>query len=435
MVREGLVKVPATILGARMRNKRKALRLSQHDLGGGDFSPSYVSAVERGKIRPSLKALYILADRLGEPPTYFLQDEDALRATETIQGAIAAATVAMHRGEPGKAVETLRSVSVADARPQLQARWHLCLGKVLLAQHKASEAIAEFQSALSLAEQIGDAALLADARLYAGDAFYQEQKVGIAAEYHHRSLEAVMSGAIKDPEQILHTYVSLITDLLRMGQHGEAMALSKKAMHFADAASSLRSLAFSFWDASDAARAANDPQAAARFAQMSLGALDNLRVMSLAVQMHSVHAALLSETGGGEAAQRAWLQARDLAQRTGDSAAVAAANVGLGQLHCQHKEYGKAESLVLQAIQQASELGDLLVEGRGLLSLAQICDAQARRQDAERNFLAAVDKLQQAGARELLNQAYFQFGQALVSWGETTRGSEYLAKAYLEKGR
>jgi len=305
---------------------------------------------------------------------------------------------------------------------------------VLLAQHKAADAVAEFQAAMSLADHIGDAVLLAEARLYAGDAFYQEQKVGIAAEYHRRCLEAVTSGAMKDPGQILHTYVSLITELMHMGQYTEAASLSQTAMQLASAASSLRSLAFAFWDASDAARTANDSEAAARFAQMSLGALDNLKVMSLAVQMHSLHAALLSKTAEKEATERAWLRARDLAQTAGDVAAAATINVGLSELYCQHKEYDKAEGLVLQAIRQASELGNLLVEGQGLLSLAQICDAQARRKDAERNYLAAMEKLQQAGARDLLNRAYFQFCQALVSWGDTSRGYEYMAKAYLEKG-
>ena len=59
-------------LGTRLRTARKARGLSREQLAQLEFTKSYVSAVERGKARPCLKALAILTRRLGIPMTGLL---------------------------------------------------------------------------------------------------------------------------------------------------------------------------------------------------------------------------------------------------------------------------------------------------------------------------------------------------------------------------
>src|SRR4051794_8155292 len=54
-------------LGARLRAARHARGLSQEQIAQPEFTKSYISAVERGKARPSLKALALLAGRLQVP--------------------------------------------------------------------------------------------------------------------------------------------------------------------------------------------------------------------------------------------------------------------------------------------------------------------------------------------------------------------------------
>src|ERR1700680_3255329 len=52
-------------VGAKIRAARQALKYTQSQLAGKDFSVSYISAIERGQIHPSLRALEIFAIRLG----------------------------------------------------------------------------------------------------------------------------------------------------------------------------------------------------------------------------------------------------------------------------------------------------------------------------------------------------------------------------------
>ncbi len=63
------------IIGDCVRAARMAANMTQQELAGQDFSKSYISAVERGKMTPSLQALGILAERLGVTISYILGEE------------------------------------------------------------------------------------------------------------------------------------------------------------------------------------------------------------------------------------------------------------------------------------------------------------------------------------------------------------------------
>src|SRR6202022_3115086 len=69
-------------VGAKIRAARQAKKYTQSQLASPDFSVSYISAIERGQIHPSLRALEILATRLGLSSTQLLpnrsQAEDRL---------------------------------------------------------------------------------------------------------------------------------------------------------------------------------------------------------------------------------------------------------------------------------------------------------------------------------------------------------------------
>jgi len=66
-------KAVAARVGTNIREVRTKLDLTQSQLASPEFSISYISAIERGKIRPSLKALSILARRLDVPLTFLLE--------------------------------------------------------------------------------------------------------------------------------------------------------------------------------------------------------------------------------------------------------------------------------------------------------------------------------------------------------------------------
>ena len=72
---EGLTLTQSPHVGEKIRALRLKMGMTQQDLAGTDFTKSFISQIEKNHARPSLKSLQIIADRLGKPISYFL-DED-----------------------------------------------------------------------------------------------------------------------------------------------------------------------------------------------------------------------------------------------------------------------------------------------------------------------------------------------------------------------
>jgi len=64
-----------TELGTKIKKRRKELLLTQRDLAGDNFTTSYISQIEKGKLNPSLSALTILSKKLQIPISYLLNSE------------------------------------------------------------------------------------------------------------------------------------------------------------------------------------------------------------------------------------------------------------------------------------------------------------------------------------------------------------------------
>src|SRR5229473_4231282 len=107
----------AARVGTNIREVRTKLGRTQAQLANPEFSISYISAIERGKIRPSLKALAILAKRLDVPLAFLLE------------------------GSPGGAAEA-RAVgySPADSGPDQRIDVELLQANVLVQQGLYKEA-------------------------------------------------------------------------------------------------------------------------------------------------------------------------------------------------------------------------------------------------------------------------------------------------------
>ncbi len=64
-------------LGERVRALRLAQKMTQAQVAGNDFTKGFVSQVESGKTRMSLRAAAIFAERLGVSISVLLAEDDA----------------------------------------------------------------------------------------------------------------------------------------------------------------------------------------------------------------------------------------------------------------------------------------------------------------------------------------------------------------------
>ncbi len=130
-------------VGSNLRAARLARKLTQSQLAKPDFSVSYVSAIERGQIEPSLRALEIFAQRLGVTSTDLLSrtsghlksgiSEKVVthESEQKIEIELLEAQLSVLQGNYRKAVELLRSLSAASFKTNQEIRQCYLLGMAL----------------------------------------------------------------------------------------------------------------------------------------------------------------------------------------------------------------------------------------------------------------------------------------------------------------
>lgn len=157
-------------LGERLRTARYTAHMTQDDLAGETFSKSYISAVERSKMTPSISALRLLAERLGVSLAYLLGEQE--------QNPPSPEYAAKQQYQPGEdefvqrleeAEQLLRGDHAAAALERLgsqeaaaafglpyQARWNWLYGWALLQQHREQEVHATLEQGLEAAQASQD---------------------------------------------------------------------------------------------------------------------------------------------------------------------------------------------------------------------------------------------------------------------------------------
>jgi HTH-type transcriptional regulator, quorum sensing regulator NprR len=70
-------------VGEKIRSLRTKLGLTQAQLAGTELSTSYVSAIERGKIRPASRALYFIAKRMNVTTSFLTESPESYVEAES----------------------------------------------------------------------------------------------------------------------------------------------------------------------------------------------------------------------------------------------------------------------------------------------------------------------------------------------------------------
>src|SRR5579884_2839705 len=146
------IELQAADVGRRIREARLAKGMSLAKLGGDDLSRSFLSLVELGRSRISLRALGIVAERLELPMSYFLTDDPGtgdLIAELTLDQAEAA----LGRRRPE---EALRVLSEAEVPESMEGRAGFLRGWALHDVGRAREAVTTLNGVIPIIDTAGD---------------------------------------------------------------------------------------------------------------------------------------------------------------------------------------------------------------------------------------------------------------------------------------
>ncbi len=424
-------KAVAARVGSNIREVRTKLSLTQSQLASPEFSISYISAIERGKIRPSLKALSILAKRLDVPLTFLFE------------------------GSPGGAAEA-RTVgySPAASGPDQRVDVELLQANVLLQQHayiEASELLAPIQADRITTDQANQLFLLrgqlhlgmgeyqeaavdlraARARNLLGQAYFSLYNYTLALENHLRCANALESQLINDPIFALEVYSNLANDLFRHGDLERAITSYHQALAILDGMKrESKSFAQKYMEIGQQFKNAGKILIAREYLMRSLaiyGMRDEQRTVGLT---HQRLGKALEKQNDLDGAEQEYRQAIAIEEELEDDVTASLCHTSLAELLVKRGKTDAAEQEAQSALASAKHSGDAQTQGQALIALAQLRHNAKDYTGADELFSQALDLLDESNAHELAGVAYSRYANLLEQRGEVQRSLTAFKKAY-----
>jgi tetratricopeptide (TPR) repeat protein len=420
-------------LGDRIREARRRLNLTQGDVAGNDYSISYISAIERNKIRPSLKALAWMASRLSVSLSDLVVTDAAIEGDEEtaaeVQDALFAARLALAYRRPDEARDALQAVRDKARAPSQRVQLSLLLAEALIGLGDGQGAREAAEQARALTSDT-DAIAQEHAKNLLGQACYILGLYMMAMEYHYQCLTNIEGLALHDPALELSVLYNLGNDLLQVNEPEEAIRMFKRAEVLGKKLQASQSAARLYWQIGDELRKEGQIFQAQRFSDLAVEQLRSAESRSLLVVLQSHLALILAERGESRAAEDEMRQALDLAQREGEPQASSIALSSWSRFQLERRKVAEAVRVARQALEEAQRAGESEPLGHAHIALAE---AQAASDDlghAEEHFKKGIEYLTETNAQADLIRAYEHFADLLARSGKIREAYTCLKQAH-----
>lgn len=438
-------KAVAARVGTNIREVRTRLGLTQAQLAAPEFSISYISAIERGKIRPSLKALSILAKRLDVPLTFLLEGSPAGAAEaravgyspadsgpdQRIDVELLQANVLIHQHAFKEAEQLLAAIQPERITTDQAYRLFLLRGQIHLGVNEFQEAVVDLRSAVSQGEGMNDIEYIERARNLLGKAYFSLYNYTLAMENHQRSNTAIENGFISDPIFALDVYSNLANDYFRLGDLEKAITFYHRALAALEEMNrDSRGFAQKYMEISLSYKAADKPTMARDYATRSLALYemrDEQRIVGLT---HQRLGKALERQNDLDGAEGEYKRAITIERELDDEISVSVCLTSLAELLLKRGSVKEARREAQEALKFARSSKDAQTQGQALMTLAQIEHQSGDFEAADKLFAQALEQLDASDAHEIAASAYFRFANLLEQRGDVQGSLNAIKKAY-----
>jgi tetratricopeptide (TPR) repeat protein len=438
-------KAVAARVGTNIREVRTKLGMTQAQLAAPEFSISYISAIERGKIRPSLKALSILARRLDVPLTFLLEGSPAGAAEARAVGYSPAdsgpdqridvdllqASVLIQQEEYAQAEQLLAPIQPERITTDQVYRLYLLRGQVHLGADEYQEAVVDLRAAVSQGEALNDSEYIERARNLLGKAYYLLYNYTLAVENHQRCNAAIENGQVTDPVFSLDVYSNLASDYFRLGDLEKSVSYYHKALETLDEMNrDSKSFAQKYMEISQRYKSVGKLPMAREYAMRSLAVYEMRDEQRLVGLTHQKLGKALEKQNNLDGAEQEYRRAITIERELNDEVAASTCHTSLAELLLKRGQMQQAEQEAQEALNFAKASDDPQTQGQALIALAQIRHQSGDYTAADQFFSEALELLDSSNAHEIAASAYFRFANLLEERGEVQRSLTAIKKAY-----
>ncbi len=435
----------AARVGTNIREVRTKLGLTQAQLAAPEFSISYISAIERGKIRPSLKALSILAKRLDVPLTFLLEGSPAGAAEARAVGYSPAdsgpdlridvdllqSSVLVQQQQYEEAAELLAPIQPERITTDQVYRLFVLRGQIHLGLHEYQEAVVDLRAAVTQAEGLNDIESIERARNLLGKAYFSLYNYTLAMENHVRSNAAIDQGHIKDPIFALEVYSNLANDYFRHGDQEKAITFYHKALATLEGMNrDSRSFGEKFMEIGQTYKSAGKLVMARDYITRSLALYEMRDEQRLFGMTHQHLGKTLEKQNDFDGAEKEYREAITIEEELEDDVATSICHTSLAELLLKRGKKQEAEQEAQEALRFAKQSQNVVTQGQALMALAQIRHDAKDYAAADQLFTEALELLDESNEHEIAAGAYSRYAALLEQRNEVQRSLSAFKKAF-----
>ncbi len=431
-------------VGEKLRAARIAQNYTQSQLAAPDFSVSYISAIERGQIHPSLRALEILAARLGMTSTQLLpnksQQEERIiivsslseREEDEIELDLLDAQIQIVQGEAEQTFKLLEALAGRRLKRhhQLQQRYLLGWAYYKTAHYQESEyTLSEAtQIAGELNAQYLNLCILHQLAL----TYAAMRNYGQALLSHQRCLKLLEDSEIQDPFFTAQIYIYMGQHYTRLDNIEQALEMYRKALSTTEGLTTLQHMQTTYANLCQFYAVAKDRDLATLYAYKSMQCNNQKMMQRLHSELHHSLGLAIMQGDAGQA--RKYLDETLLKQDlTQDELTRASVLTRDAEWHLNQGEYDQAESLARQAYTLDQRFADTVIAADTLIMLGRIEYAQGHIEEGEQHVIAGLDMFERLGSHEELANESVRYAELLEKIGKEREAFAHFRRAFQSK--
>lgn len=437
---------PTQDLGRRIREARLARNMTQSELADGIFSMSYISAVERGQIRPSLGALERLAQALQVPADELLRNQNpsapaprvrteapSWMTSEEADYRLHEAHLLALSGAAQQAREALQLLANRRLSSRQRARLQLQLAMVDLLEGHSDDARRSAEEGLEAASRLPDAALRVRLRIRLGEAIEQlgnpqaslDQLRGALSELDQVRGE----GREIDPALLFEVLLAMAGVEMTLKHTDAAIDHLEQATRLAADALRPQQLAQVYRVLSTSHFQQGDLSGAEEYALRGIAGYETAARRRQDVLATQRLASAYVGAGRPAEAISHLVAGIKAAEQQGDVTAQAALESGLARAYLDQGKTDDARAAAKRAVAAAKQISDTHVQAQVYLAQARVQDASDDLGGEEQSLDQAIALLREGPPSTELSDAYAQLSSLLERRGEPQRALEILKQA------
>jgi tetratricopeptide (TPR) repeat protein len=415
-------------IGERIRQARIEAGLSQAQLGAPHFTRAYVSAIELGKVRPAMKSLDFLAEKLGKPSSYFMEDAEADRRRHEQSSMIARGNQLISEGKATEAIELFEPLLKRVATPVDRAMVQRSLGRAYTQARRASEGVTVLNEALRFFKTIEDADQIARTRSQLGAAMLEMRTYAEAQQELESALAFMSKSDVKDPLLKVHTLYNLGVSFYMRGDYRAAAQQFDRAAREGADVGDLRWQAGLFAGMGMSYSKLDDFEAAVAYLRKSEALFEAINNKSRAIESRLRAAISLKALGQRTKADELLASALQEARATSSDALAVEIAGYQAVLWAEDGRSEEAIALAGEALAGADRIGDALLRLNAQINLARAVKTSdpTRAENILREVAAGATYSHGLATAELYNE----LSELLAARGLAEEALKYSRKAY-----